>query len=131
MVYNVTYIHAKLDKLLKNILCDEIDYIYKNFTIDISEKIMLEFADDADKLVFELSEHLDDPKYCKKAIMSKKPEVLFTLLKRYNMLIQYLNSRNKNTNANVPDDNKEFFTVMLTNFWELALDNKQILYYAL
>ena len=123
MICTVNDIRVRLGNYMKNILCDELDTIYKGFSTDIPEKVMLEFSDDADNLILELSEHLTDQKYWIKAIASKKAEVFFTFFMRYNMLTQYLVSRNQTTKANVPDDDKEFFVVMMTDFWELALDS--------
>ncbi len=117
----VNEIRVRLGKIMKNILCEEIQDIYSQVSTDKPEEIMLNYSKETDMLITELSNHLYQQEYWISTITSKKPEVFFTLFMRYHLLSNYLINHDQQSPANMPVDDKQFFKIMLTEFWKFAL----------
>lgn len=114
----VNDIRVRLGRIMEAILDDEINQKYRSITFFHSDLVGTTFDKETNDLVLTLSHHLYQNDYWKKILLSVKPEVLSTFIIRYHILSTSLAERNQSLPANVPEQDSEFFVVMMNQLWK-------------
>lgn len=114
----VNDIRVRLGRIMEAILDDEINQKYRSITFFHSDLVGTTFDKETNDLVLTLSQHLYQNDYWKKILLSVKPEVLSTFIIRYHILSTSLAERNQFLPANVPEQDSEFFVVMMNQLWK-------------
>lgn len=118
MLCTINDIRVRLGKIMNNLMDNEINEKFRSISFLYPEKIALNYDIETDKFVIELSKKLYDKDYCKNKILAAKQEVFFTFFLRYHILTNELINRAQTLPANVPENDDEFFFVLMNSLWK-------------
>lgn len=118
MLCTVNDIRVRLGKIMNVLLDEEINQKYKSVQPLYPEQIGYEFDQETNQLVLDLSENLYDNNYWKEKILSAPPEVFFTFIIRYHIISSALSNREQSLPANVPEQDSDFFVVLMNQLWK-------------
>lgn len=118
MLCTINDIRVRLGKIINNLMDNEINEKFRSISFLCPEKIALNYDIETDKFVIELSKKLYDKDYCKNKILAAKQEVFFTFFLRYHILTNELINRAQTLPANVPENDDEFFIVLMNSLWK-------------
>lgn len=124
MLCNISDIRSRLGDMMSNVLTGDVAHTYADYVTKLKtspETIINRCARQTDDLIQTLSHYLNNPKRIASLMQITTPDVVFTFFVRYHLLTQYLACHVQGAPANVPDDDKTFFVVMMTKFWRFAL----------
>lgn len=118
MLCTINDIRVRLGKIMNNLMDNEINEKFRSISFLSPEKIALNYDIETDKFVIELSKNLYDKDYWKNKILSAKQEVFFTFFLRYHILTNELINRDQTLPANVPENDEDFFIVLMNSLWK-------------
>lgn len=118
MLCTINDIRVRLGKIMINLMDNEINEKFRSINFLYPEKIALKYDIETDEFVIELSKNLYDKDYLKNKILSAKQEVFFTFFLRYHILTNELINRDQTLPANVPENDEDFFIVLMNSLWK-------------
>lgn len=123
MICTVNDIRVRLGKILEGLFTPELNEKYVAFRPEIPEQIMLDYSEQTDQIVSDLSKHLRNKPYCRNLLNTIPIEVFFTFFMRYHFLTCYLKAKPQGSPANMPEKDSIFFEILLNSMWKFALES--------